>query len=72
MERLRLLLLGNIQLGDPQRFNKDILVSTFSKLPYKILWKFEQPFPELPENVMIQEWLPQQEILGKYQYWIKL
>lgn len=44
---------------------RTILIDTFAELPYKVLWKFEnESLPNLPENVIIKKWLPQQDILG--------
>lgn len=42
------------------------IVSAFSQLPYRILWKFEKDIGrlELPANVKIEKWLPQQDVLG--------
>lgn len=46
---------------------RNILIETFAELPYKVLWKFENTtLPNLPKNVIIKQWLPQQDILGKY------
>jgi len=43
-----------------------IFIEAFSELPQRVLWKFERPMEELqvPENVMIRSWLPQQDLLG--------
>ena len=47
--------------------HKKTIVQTFSKLPYKLLWKFEDDsLGELPGNIMIRSWMPQQDILGSY------
>ena len=45
--------------------HKKMLVSAFSRLPYKVLWKFEEAFPNLPKNIRIQKWMPQQDVIGK-------
>lgn len=43
----------------------DALLSTLSQLPYKILWKYGQDsLPNLSPNIMVKQWLPQQEVLG--------
>lgn len=43
---------------------RNILTTTFAKLPYQILWKFEDDQLEgRPENVKISKWLPQQDLL---------
>lgn len=44
---------------------KNVLISAFTKLPYKVIWKFEEAIDDLPANVMIVKWMPQQDILGK-------
>lgn len=43
-----------------------IVVAAFSQLPYRILWKFDNDLGrvELPANVRIEKWLPQQDVLG--------
>lgn len=43
-----------------------IVVTAFSQLPYRILWKFDNDLRrvELPANVRIEKWLPQQDVLG--------
>lgn len=45
---------------------RQLLVTTFSKLPYRVLWKYESAIiqSDLPPNVKISRWLPQQNILG--------
>lgn len=42
------------------------LVDAFAQLaPYRVLWKFEGSLgDDLPANVKIERWLPQQDILG--------
>jgi len=44
--------------------HKNMLISAFSKLPYKVLWKYEENFPELPKNIRIQKWMPQQDVIA--------
>lgn len=43
-----------------------LLVNTFAKLPYRVLWKYESTMNQndLPSNVKISRWLPQQDVLG--------
>lgn len=39
----------------------------FSKLPYKVLWKWEnETMPEKPNNIHIRHWMPQYEVLSKF------
>lgn len=40
--------------------------STFSRLPYKVLWKIDtNDLPRLNDNVFTSKWFPQQAVLGK-------
>merc|ERR1711962_1429678 len=42
-----------------------ILLNTFKKLqPFKVLWKYEDEFENLPENIRVQKWMPQQDVLA--------
>lgn len=44
-----------------------MLVETFARLPYRVLWKWEAGsigMDDLPTNVKLSRWLPQQDILG--------
>ncbi|GBP42170.1 UDP-glucuronosyltransferase 2B15 [Eumeta japonica] len=40
------------------------LLETFSKFQHTVIWKFEESLPDLPENVHIVQWAPQQSILA--------
>lgn len=43
---------------------QQVLIKTFAKLPYKVLWKFEdEQLVGKPQNVKIYKWLPQQDVL---------
>lgn len=45
----------------------DELLSTFRKLPLRVLWKWDgEPIENLPRNVMTMRWLPQYDVLSKY------
>jgi glucuronosyltransferase len=42
-----------------------IILNVFSKLRQRILWKFEdETLSNVPENVMIKKWMPQNDILA--------
>ncbi|KAF2886562.1 hypothetical protein ILUMI_19612 [Ignelater luminosus] len=42
---------------------RNILLETFSELPYTVFWKFEQDdLPGKPDNVIIYKWFPQQDV----------
>lgn len=48
----------------PQEKQQQIL-KAFSKIPYNVLWKWENDKLEnKPKNVMIRKWFPQNDILG--------
>lgn len=49
------------------------LVDAFAKLaPYRVLWKFEGNLgDDLPPNVKIERWLPQQDILGESVFFVE-
>ena len=47
----------------PKRY-RDIFVEAFSKVKQRIVWKYEEEIEELPTNVLVRSWLPQQNILG--------
>ncbi|XP_073825570.1 UDP-glycosyltransferase UGT5-like [Musca autumnalis] len=57
---------SNIKSKDfpPERLQ--MIIEIFRKLPYKILWKFENPqLPvEKPPNLFIKPWFPQSDILA--------
>ena len=48
----------------PEKIRKT-LVNAFSKLKQRVIWKWEtETMPDLPPNVKLGKWLPQQDILG--------
>ncbi|KAJ0172125.1 hypothetical protein K1T71_012098 [Dendrolimus kikuchii] len=46
----------------PDELKRDFL-NMFSKLKQTVIWKFEENLPNLPKNVHIVQWAPQQSIL---------
>lgn len=38
---------------------------TFAELPQRVLWKFEVELKDIPQNVFISKWFPQNDIFGK-------
>ncbi|XP_075989280.1 UDP-glycosyltransferase UGT5-like [Anticarsia gemmatalis] len=41
------------------------LLAKFAKLPYTVLWKYEEDMPEkLPANVHVRKWFPQTSVLA--------
>ncbi|RXG53455.1 UDP-glucuronosyltransferase 2B14 [Armadillidium vulgare] len=57
--------LGSIIQGTtiPEKY-RNIFVETFGKLKQRVIWKFEDEFENLPQNIIVKNWLPQQDILG--------
>lgn len=49
----------------PEHLRK-LLIRTFAQIPYRVIWKYEggTEMKDLPTNVKIGNWLPQQDILG--------
>ena len=44
---------------------RKVILAAFSKLKQKVLWKWEtETMADLPKNVRLSKWLPQQDILG--------
>lgn len=55
----------NVKSKDLPLDVREALLKTFAKLKQNVLWKFEdENIPDLPKNVKIAKWLPQQDILG--------
>ncbi|XP_053656172.2 UDP-glucosyltransferase 2 isoform X2 [Cherax quadricarinatus] len=43
---------------------RDVFVQAFRRLPQRVIWKYDGDLEDVPDNVMIRKWLPQQDILG--------
>lgn len=44
----------------------DIFLEVMRTIPQRIVWKWEgQPLKNLPPNVLMIDWLPQQDLLGR-------
>lgn len=55
----------NLRSSDLPDDKLQAILNTFSKIKQKVLWKFENDrIPNLPANVMIKKWMPQNDILG--------
>lgn len=54
-----------IRSADLPKEKLEAFVETFRLLKQKVLWKFEnETLPNMPSNVMIRKWLPQNDILA--------
>nr|XP_045604546.1 UDP-glycosyltransferase UGT5-like [Procambarus clarkii] len=43
---------------------RDLFVQAFRRVPQRVIWKYEGVIENVPDNVMITKWLPQQDILA--------
>ncbi|CAK1594081.1 unnamed protein product [Parnassius mnemosyne] len=55
---------SNVRSRDIPDQMKTKLIKIFSQLEQTVLWKLEEEFPDLPKNVHILKWAPQQSILA--------
>ena len=44
----------------------DLFLETFSNLKVSVLWKWDTEVPNLPKNVKVTSWVPQQDVLGHH------
>ncbi|XP_018013129.1 UDP-glycosyltransferase UGT5-like [Hyalella azteca] len=42
----------------------NVIISVFAKLPYKVIWKYEEELSDIGPHVFIKKWMPQQDILA--------
>lgn len=57
---------SNVFSANIEQDRRRLLLETFSELPYKIIWKFEnETMPGKPDNVYLFKWLPQWDVLSK-------
>ncbi len=46
---------------------RNAFVNAFSKIPQRVLWKWEgKPFVDKSNKILMLEWMPQRDILGEY------
>ncbi|XP_046410955.1 UDP-glycosyltransferase UGT5-like [Neodiprion fabricii] len=56
---------SNVKSTMLDKKSRSEFIAAFSKLPYTVIWKFEDEFlPGKPDNVIIIKWAPQQAILA--------
>ncbi|XP_033333679.2 UDP-glycosyltransferase UGT5 [Megalopta genalis] len=55
---------SNVMSSSMPKETLQIFLDVFSKLPYKVVWKFEKDMPNKPDNIYTGKWLPQQSILA--------
>lgn len=59
---------SSVKAAKMPSYLRRMLMVVFRKLPQRVLWKYEaeDDMPDLPSNVKLGRWLPQQDILGKH------
>lgn len=55
---------SNVKSSEFSQEKVSVLLNKFGSLQQKVLWKFEAELPNLPNNVKIGKWLPQDDILA--------
>ncbi|XP_063921443.1 UDP-glucosyltransferase 2-like isoform X1 [Zophobas morio] len=55
---------STLQSKDLKPWMIDAILRAFAKIKQKILWKFEEDLNQLPENVKVMKWVPQQDVLA--------
>ncbi|XP_042233281.1 UDP-glycosyltransferase UGT5-like [Homarus americanus] len=57
--------LGSVARGNsmPVQY-RNLFLQAFRRLPQRVIWKYEGELEDVPDNVMISKWLPQQDILA--------
>ncbi|KAK3860902.1 hypothetical protein Pcinc_033082 [Petrolisthes cinctipes] len=57
--------LGSVAKGSsmPTEY-RDAFIEAFRRLPHRVIWKYEGELKGVSDNVLIQKWLPQQDILA--------
>lgn len=59
---------SNLKCSEMPEEKRDGVLKALSRIQQKVLWKFEaDDLLDLPSNVKIAKWLPQQDILGETQ-----
>ncbi|KAF2892698.1 hypothetical protein ILUMI_13470, partial [Ignelater luminosus] len=55
---------SNIRSANLSLNIREKVIGALSEIPYKVLWKWEdESLPGKPKNVIIRQWLPQQDVL---------
>ncbi|XP_049825959.1 UDP-glucosyltransferase 2 [Aethina tumida] len=57
---------SSVKAANMPEYLRRMLMIVFKQLPQRVLWKYEaeNDMPDLPSNVKLGRWLPQQDILG--------
>ncbi|EFA05873.2 UDP-glucuronosyltransferase 2B31-like Protein [Tribolium castaneum] len=55
---------SNLRSDKLNKQTQNALLEAFSKIQETVIWKFESDIENLPKNVIVRKWLPQNDILG--------
>ncbi|XP_022906342.2 UDP-glucosyltransferase 2 [Onthophagus taurus] len=55
---------SSVKAANMPEYLRRMLLYVFKQLPQRVLWKFEDDMMDIPPNVKLSRWLPQQDILG--------
>jgi glucuronosyltransferase len=57
---------SNVRSETMSEEKKQVFMTAFAELPQRVLWKWEANYTsDLPSNMKLAKWLPQQDILGQ-------
>lgn len=57
---------SNVRSETMSKEKKEVFLSAFAELQQRVLWKFEANYTsDVPSNIKLAKWLPQQSVLGK-------
>lgn len=55
---------SNIKSTDIDANKVNALLNVFGKLKQRVLWKWDTELSDIPENIIVSKWLPQNDILA--------
>ncbi|KAI4462503.1 UDP-glucosyltransferase [Holotrichia oblita] len=56
---------SSVRAANMPEYLRRMLLCVFKQLPQRVLWKWEaNDMPDIPPNVKLSRWLPQQDLLG--------
>lgn len=58
---------SSVKAANMPEYLRRMFMLVFKQLPQRVLWKWEgDNMIDLPSNVMLSKWLPQQDLLGTF------
>ncbi|XP_044263387.1 UDP-glycosyltransferase UGT5-like isoform X2 [Tribolium madens] len=54
----------NVRSDKLDKRTQKALLEAFSKIQQTVIWKFESEIDNLPKNVIVRKWLPQNDVIG--------